>query len=81
MRKCQCSSFAVIVLDIPNGEDTTSLSKAGLLGNTTNALLKDGRDLGGSGLVGVCAGLADGILCGSCNAGLYEGRLLLAGCP
>lgn len=32
---------------VPNREDTTSFSQTSLLVNTTNPLLKDGRNLGG----------------------------------
>lgn len=36
--------------DVPDGKDTSSLSKASFLLNTTDSLLKDGGNLGGSGL-------------------------------
>ena len=36
--------------DVPYGKDTSSLSKTRLLLNTTDSLLKDGRDLGGRSL-------------------------------
>lgn len=37
-------------LDVPDGENTTGLSETSLLRDTTDALLKDGRDLSGLGL-------------------------------
>lgn len=37
-------------VDIPDGENTTGLSETSLLRDTTDALLKDGRDLSGLGL-------------------------------
>jgi hypothetical protein len=38
------------VVSIPDGEDTTGLSKAGLLVDTTDALLEQAAHFGGSGL-------------------------------
>lgn len=35
---------------VPNGKDTAGLSKASLLLNTADSLLKDRGDLGGRGL-------------------------------
>lgn len=47
--------------NVPDGEDTAGLGEVGLLMDTTDSLLEDGRDLGGSGLgVGVGAGLDGG---------------------
>ena len=47
--------------NVPDGEDAAGLSEVGLLLDTTDSLLEDGRDLGGSGLgVGVGAGLDGG---------------------
>jgi hypothetical protein len=53
-------------LHIPDGKDAASLSKARLLLNTSNALLKDGRNLGrGSlGVGGVEASTVDDSRCG-----------------
>lgn len=53
-------------IHIPNGEDTASLSETGLLLDTTNSLLEDGRDLSGSslGVGGVESGGVDGGGCG-----------------
>lgn len=53
-------------LHIPDGEDTTSLGKVGLLLDTANSLLKDGRNLGGRGLGvgGVGSESVDGCGCG-----------------
>lgn len=45
----------MVVVDIPDGKDTAGLGETRLLLNTTDSLLKDGRDLGGGGLVGVAA--------------------------
>lgn len=36
--------------DVPDREDTTGLSDVGLLLDTTDSLLEEGRDLGGRGL-------------------------------
>ena len=46
-------------IDVPDRQNTTSLSETSLLLDTTNTLLKDGRDLGrgGLGLSGVRANL------------------------
>lgn len=57
---------ALSKLHIPDGEDTTSLSKVGLLLDTANSLLKDGRNLGGRGLGvgGVGSDSVDGCGCG-----------------
>lgn len=43
----------VIVVDVPDGEDTAGLGETGLLLDTADSLLEDGRDLSGGGLVGV----------------------------
>lgn len=53
-------------IHIPDGEDTASLSETGLLLNTTNSLLEDGRNLSRSGLGvgGVESGGVDGGGCG-----------------
>lgn len=37
-------------IDVPDRQNTTSLGETSLLLNTTDALLQDGRDLGGLGL-------------------------------
>lgn len=42
-------------LDVPNRQDATSLGEVGLLLDTTDALLEDGRDLGRGGLFGIGA--------------------------
>ena len=69
--KSSCTSFALLRLlpveiHIPDGKNTTSLSEVGLLLDTTNSLLEDGRDLGGSslGIGGVESGGVDGGGCG-----------------
>jgi hypothetical protein len=52
---------------VPNREDTTSLGQAGLLGDTADPLLEDGRDFGRGGLAlgGICAlCLAGNVECG-----------------
>lgn len=43
----------MIVVDVPDGKDTAGLGETRLLLDTTDSLLKDGRDLSGGGLVGV----------------------------
>ena len=43
----------VVVVDIPDGEDTAGLGETGLLLDTADSLLENGRDLSGGGLVGV----------------------------
>ena len=53
-------------VDVPNGEDTAGFRKARLLLNAADALLEDGGDLGGRGLVGVGAGLYRGDVEGGC---------------
>jgi len=55
-----------VEIHIPDGEDTASLSETGLLLNTTNSLLEDGRNLSRSGLGvgGVESGGVDGGGCG-----------------
>ena len=51
--------------NVPNREDTTGLSETGLLLDTTDALLEDGRDLRGSRLgSSVVAGEGTGKLIG-----------------
>jgi len=53
---------------VPDGEDTTGLGEAVLLLDSTDPLLKDGRDLGGGGLcLGVGSDLGE-----SRRAGLVE---------
>jgi len=56
---------------ITDGEDTASLSETGLLLNTTNSLLEDGRNLSRSGLGvgGVESGGVDGGGCGISDRG------------
>lgn len=68
-------------IDIPDRQNTTGLGKTGLLLNTTNTLLKDGRDLGGSslGLSSVGADLLSGTRDGTGNsrANLYRDEKLV----
>lgn len=54
------------MIHIPDGKDTASLSETGLLLDTTDSLLEDGRDLSGSslGVGGVVSGSVDGGGCG-----------------
>ncbi len=47
-----------VLKNVPDGEDAASLGKAGLLLDTADPLLENGRDLGRRGLrIGECAGL------------------------
>lgn len=50
-----CLMMLWAVVDIPDGKDTAGLGETRLLLDTTDSLLKDGRDLSGGGLVGVAA--------------------------
>lgn len=56
---CRQASLVVVVLkNVPDRQDAASLGKAGLLLDTADSLLENGRDLGRGGLrFGVCAGL------------------------
>jgi hypothetical protein len=57
-------------IHVPDGKDTASLSETGLLLDTSNSLLEDGRDLSGSslGVGGVGSdGSVDGSGCGISN--------------
>jgi hypothetical protein len=56
---------------ITDGKDTASLSETGLLLDTTDSLLEDGRDLSGSslGVGGVVSGSVDGGGCGISDRG------------
>jgi len=48
----------VVLKNVPDRQDAASLGKAGLLLDTADSLLENGRDLGRRGLrFGVCAGL------------------------
>ena len=63
---CALLRLLPVEIHIPDGEDTASLSETGLLLNTTNSLLEDGRNLSRSGLGvgGVESGGVDGGGCG-----------------
>lgn len=67
---------AKVVVDIPDGKDATGLGEVGLLLDTTDPLLEDGRDLSGGSLVGVAT---ERVGDGSDSAGLY-GRNMSVGC-
>lgn len=56
--------------NVPDGKDTSSLSKTGFLLNTTDSLLEDGRDLGGRslGLSGIGTDLLGGSREGAGNS-------------
>jgi hypothetical protein len=43
------SDLIWMVIDIPDGEDTTGLSESGLFLDTSNSLFEDRRNLGRSG--------------------------------
>jgi hypothetical protein len=64
-------------VDIPDGKDTTGLGEVGLLLDTTDSLLEDGRDLSGGSLVGVAT---DGVGDGSDSTGLYVGNMSVGCC-
>ena len=51
-------------VDVPNGQDTTSLGKTSFFGDTTDTLFKDRGDFGRSGLVGIAACLLDSSIAG-----------------
>jgi hypothetical protein len=67
-------------IDVPDGQNTTGLGETSLLLNTTDALLKDGGNLGGLGLglggVGtdLLGGAGDGA--GDSRADLEEEKLV-----
>lgn len=70
-------AYVSIVVDVPDGENTTGLGKTGLLRNTTNALLEDGGDLSRCGLVSIAASLSDGgLLCRCDGAGLRDEKVI-----
>lgn len=63
---------------VPDGQNATGLSEVGLILNTADPLLEDGRDLGWRCLrVGVCADGGDG----GCGISLQRGGLALARDP
>lgn len=49
-RQLCCSIRRLRCCGVPDGKDTSSLGKAGLLLDTADPLLQDGGDLGGGGL-------------------------------
>lgn len=44
------TTLVIYRIDVPNGQNATSLGETSLLLDTTDALLQDGGDLGGLGL-------------------------------
>lgn len=63
---------------VPDGQNATGLGEVGLILNTADPLLEDGRDLGWRCLrVGVCADGGDG----GCGISLQRGGLALARDP
>lgn len=74
-------TIIVVVLGIPDGENTSSLGKAVLLLHATDPLLENGGDLGGSGLrIGSIAShlLGGGVEGDGCGAGLLREKSVSA---
>jgi hypothetical protein len=69
--------MVLVVVDIPDGKDATGLGEGGLLLDTTDSLLEDGRDLSGGGFVGVAT---ERVGNGSDSAGLYGGNMSVRCC-
>lgn len=64
---------------IPDGKNTSSLGKTGLLLYTADPLLKDGGNLGGLSLSfgSVASDLLRGVEVGGCGSGLQQRKLLV----